>query len=91
MPMSSSAIHLAVITYGLKFFALRVSEQKPTPTTTRSHFMAEFASPASALPKGTSGLQVSTIRNIPAVWVFKMPVAALLSGILFYLFCQLPH
>jgi PiT family inorganic phosphate transporter len=35
-----------------------------------------------------SGLQVSTIRNIAAAWVFTLPAAAALSGILFFLFRQ---
>jgi PiT family inorganic phosphate transporter len=34
-------------------------------------------------------LQVSTIRNIAAAWVFTLPAAALLSGSLFYLFRQI--
>jgi PiT family inorganic phosphate transporter len=33
-----------------------------------------------------SGLQLSTIRNIAAAWVFTLPAAALLSGLLFALF-----
>ena len=36
-----------------------------------------------------SGLQVSTIRNIAAAWVFTLPMAALLSASLFWLFRQL--
>jgi len=31
-----------------------------------------------------SGLQISTIRNIAAAWVFTLPAAALLSGLLFW-------
>jgi inorganic phosphate transporter, PiT family len=38
-----------------------------------------------------SGLQFSTIRNIAAAWVFTLPVAALLSGGLFWLFRQWTH
>ena len=38
-----------------------------------------------------SGLQFSTIRNIAAAWVFTLPVAALLSGSLFWLFRQMTH
>jgi len=36
-----------------------------------------------------SGLQMSTIRNIAIAWVFTLPVAALLSGSLFWLFNSL--
>jgi len=35
-----------------------------------------------------SGLQMSTIRNIAAAWVFTLPAAALLSGFLFWSFSQ---
>jgi inorganic phosphate transporter, PiT family len=33
-----------------------------------------------------SGLQWSTIRNIAAAWVFTLPVAALMSAGLFWIF-----
>jgi PiT family inorganic phosphate transporter len=33
-----------------------------------------------------SGLQMSTLRDIALAWVFTLPVAALLSGCLFWLF-----
>ena len=33
-----------------------------------------------------SGLQMSTIRNIALAWVFTLPAAAALSGLLFFLF-----
>jgi PiT family inorganic phosphate transporter len=33
-----------------------------------------------------SGLRMSTIRNIAAVWVFTLPAAAMLSGLLYWLF-----
>jgi PiT family inorganic phosphate transporter len=33
-----------------------------------------------------SGLQMSTIRNIALAWVFTLPAAAVLSGLLFFLF-----
>jgi inorganic phosphate transporter, PiT family len=36
-----------------------------------------------------SGLQLSTIRNIAMAWVFTLPVAALLSGTLYYLFAKI--
>jgi PiT family inorganic phosphate transporter len=35
-----------------------------------------------------SGLQLSTVRNIAAAWVFTLPAAAILSGTLFFLFSQ---
>ncbi|HZB87443.1 MAG TPA: anion permease [Terracidiphilus sp.] len=38
-----------------------------------------------------SGLQMATLRNIAAAWVFTLPVAALLSGGLFFLFRQFSH
>ena len=33
-----------------------------------------------------SGLRISTVRNIAAGWVFTLPAAALLSGLLYWLF-----
>jgi PiT family inorganic phosphate transporter len=33
-----------------------------------------------------SGLQLSTLRNIAVAWVFTLPAAALLSGLLYWLF-----
>ncbi len=33
-----------------------------------------------------SGLQMSTLRNIAAAWVFTLPASAILSGVLFWLF-----
>jgi PiT family inorganic phosphate transporter len=41
---------------------------------------------AGTMAANRSGLQVSTIRNIAAAWVFTLPAAALLSGLLFWLF-----
>ena len=38
-----------------------------------------------------SGLQWSTLRNIAAAWVFTLPVAALLSGSLFWAFSRMTH
>jgi inorganic phosphate transporter, PiT family len=38
-----------------------------------------------------SGLQWSTLRNIAAAWVFTLPVAALLSGSLFWAFSKVAH
>ena len=46
---------------------------------------------AGTMAANRSGLQISTIRNIAAAWVFTLPAAALLSGGLFYLFRQLAH
>ena len=43
---------------------------------------------AGTMAANRSGLQMSTLRNIAAAWVFTLPVAALLSGTLFYLFRQ---
>jgi PiT family inorganic phosphate transporter len=36
-----------------------------------------------------SGLRLSTVRNIAAGWVFTLPAAALLSGMLYFLFRSL--
>ena len=33
-----------------------------------------------------SGLQMSTLRNIAMAWVFTLPAAALLSGVLYVVF-----
>ena len=44
---------------------------------------------AGTMAANRSGLQVSTIRNIAAAWVFTLPMAALLSASLFWLFRQL--
>jgi PiT family inorganic phosphate transporter len=41
---------------------------------------------AGTMAANKSGLQMSTLRNIAAAWVFTLPVAALLSGSLFWLF-----
>jgi inorganic phosphate transporter, PiT family len=41
---------------------------------------------AGTMAANKSGLQLSTIRNIAAAWVFTLPAAALLSGLLFALF-----
>ncbi len=43
---------------------------------------------AGTMAANRSGLQFSTIRNIAAAWVFTLPVAALLSGCLFWLFAH---
>jgi PiT family inorganic phosphate transporter len=41
---------------------------------------------AGTMAANKSGLQLSTIRNIAAAWVFTLPAAALLSGLLFWVF-----
>jgi inorganic phosphate transporter, PiT family len=41
---------------------------------------------AGTMAANKSGLPLSTIRNIAAAWVFTLPAAALLSGLLFALF-----
>jgi inorganic phosphate transporter, PiT family len=44
---------------------------------------------AGTMAANRSGLQMSTLRNIAAAWVFTLPAAALLSGTLFWLFRQM--
>ena len=46
---------------------------------------------AGTMAANKSGLQIATIRNIAAAWVFTLPAAALLSGGLFYVFRQIAH
>jgi PiT family inorganic phosphate transporter len=46
---------------------------------------------AGTMAANRSGLQMATIRNIAAAWVFTLPAAALLSGALFYVFRQFMH
>jgi PiT family inorganic phosphate transporter len=41
---------------------------------------------AGTMTANGSGLHFSTVRNIAAGWVFTLPAAALLSGVLFWLF-----
>ena len=41
---------------------------------------------AGTMAANRSGLQLETIRNIAAAWVFTLPAAALLSGCLFWIF-----
>jgi PiT family inorganic phosphate transporter len=41
---------------------------------------------AGTMAANGSGLRWRTIRNIAAGWVFTMPAAALLSGLLYWLF-----
>ncbi len=44
---------------------------------------------AGTMAANKSGLRLSTLRNIGVAWVFTLPAAALLSGVLFYLFSQM--
>jgi len=41
---------------------------------------------AGTMTANGSGLRLSTVRNIAAGWVFTLPAAALLSGLLYFLF-----
>jgi PiT family inorganic phosphate transporter len=41
---------------------------------------------AGTMTANGSGLRLSTVRNIAAVWIFTLPAAALLSGMLYWLF-----
>jgi PiT family inorganic phosphate transporter len=41
---------------------------------------------AGTMTANGSGLRLSTVRNIAAVWIFTLPAAALLSGLLYWLF-----
>jgi PiT family inorganic phosphate transporter len=41
---------------------------------------------AGTMAANKSGLQASTIRDIALAWVFTLPVAAILSASLFYVF-----
>jgi inorganic phosphate transporter, PiT family len=44
---------------------------------------------AGTMAANKSGIQLATIRNIAAAWVFTLPAAALLSGSLYWLFQRL--
>jgi PiT family inorganic phosphate transporter len=44
---------------------------------------------AGTMAANGSGLRLSTVRNIAAGWVFTLPAAALLSGLLYFLFRSL--
>jgi PiT family inorganic phosphate transporter len=46
---------------------------------------------AGTMAANRSGLQVATLRNIAAAWVFTLPAAAFLSGTLFWAFRQVTH
>jgi PiT family inorganic phosphate transporter len=41
---------------------------------------------AGTMTANGSGLRFTTVRNIAAGWVFTLPAAALLSGLLYWLF-----
>jgi inorganic phosphate transporter, PiT family len=44
---------------------------------------------AGTMAANGSGLQLSTVRNIAAGWIFTLPAAALLSGTLYFIFRQI--
>jgi PiT family inorganic phosphate transporter len=46
---------------------------------------------AGSMTANGSGLRMSTVRNIVAAWVFTLPAAALLSGLLFWVFRQMAN
>ena len=43
---------------------------------------------AGTMAANGSGLQWSTVRSIAMAWVLTLPVAALLAGVLYFLFRQ---
>ena len=46
---------------------------------------------AGTMAANKSGLQMATLRNIAMAWIFTLPVAALLSGSLYFLFRQISN
>jgi PiT family inorganic phosphate transporter len=46
---------------------------------------------AGTMAANKSGLQMGTLRNIAMAWIFTLPVAALLSGSLYFLFRQISN
>lgn len=46
---------------------------------------------AGTMAANKSGVKMSTIRDIAMAWVFTLPVAALLSGCLFWAFSRMAH
>jgi PiT family inorganic phosphate transporter len=68
-----------LVTMGTIFAATRLG--LPVSTT---HILSSGV--AGTMAANGSGLHLSTIRNIAAVWVFTLPSAALLSGLLYWLF-----
>jgi len=66
-------------------FTIFAADQWGLPVST-THVLSSGV--AGTMMANKSGLQMSTLRNIAAAWVFTLPAAALLSGTLFYLFTQ---
>jgi PiT family inorganic phosphate transporter len=69
-------------------FTIFAADQWGLPVST-THVLSSGV--AGTMAANKSGLQMSTLRNIAAAWVFTLPAAALLSGTLFYLFTQIAH
>jgi PiT family inorganic phosphate transporter len=46
---------------------------------------------AGTMTANRSGIQLSTVRDIALAWIFTLPVAAALSGCLFWLFSRFAH
>jgi PiT family inorganic phosphate transporter len=69
-------------------FTIFAADQWGLPVST-THVLSSGV--AGTMMANKSGLQMSTLRNIAAAWVFTLPAAALLSGTLFYLFSQIAH
>jgi PiT family inorganic phosphate transporter len=67
-------------------FTIFAADQWGLPVST-THVLSSGV--AGTMAANKSGLQMSTLRNIAAAWVFTLPAAALLSGTLFYLFTQI--
>ncbi len=69
-------------------FTIFAADQWGLPVST-THVLSSGV--AGTMAANRSGLQMSTLRNIAAAWVFTLPAAALLSGTLFFLFTQIAH
>lgn len=69
-------------------FTIFAADQWGLPVST-THVLSSGV--AGTMAANKSGLQLSTLRNIAAAWVFTLPAAALLSGSLFYVFSQFSH
>jgi PiT family inorganic phosphate transporter len=67
-------------------FTIFAADQWGLPVST-THVLSSGV--AGTMVANGSGLQMSTLRNIAAAWIFTLPAAALLSGTLFYLFSQI--
>jgi PiT family inorganic phosphate transporter len=72
---SASLVTMATI------FAANIFGQ-PVSTT---HILSSGV--AGTMAANGSGLRLSTVRNIASGWVLTLPAAALLSGLLYWLFC----